>query len=636
MKIVFNGKEIEAQPGKRASEIIKESGADTAGALAVKFNGMALDMGAPLNEDGELKALTFADAEGKEIYWHSTSHLMAAAVKRLYPGTKVAIGPAIDEGFYYDFDREKSFTEEDLVKIEEEMRNIIKENPALKRSEVSRADAVKMFTDSGENYKVEILDSIKDPVLTLYALGDFTDLCRGPHIGLVKKIKAFKLTRVAGAYWRGDEKNKMLQRIYGISFPEQKMLDDYFKVQEEAKQRDHRKLGKELDLYSMHEEYGPGLIYWHPKGGIIRKEIEDFWRDEHLKRGYDLIFSPHVAKLDLWNTSGHTGFYRDSMYPPMTMDETEYQVKPMNCPFHILMYNNSMKSYRDLPLRWAELGTVYRYEKSGTLHGLMRVRGFTQDDAHLFMMEEQLDEELTKLIEIIHFILKTFGFTEFETYLSTRPKEFIGDPKVWEISEAALRKALEKAGIKYGVDEGGGAFYGPKIDIKIKDALNRTWQCSTVQVDFNLPERFDVNYIGRDGKPHRAVMIHRALFGSLERFFGVLIEHYKGAFPVWLSPVQVKVLTITERSSQPAAGILEKLLSAGIRVKLDDDNEKIGAKIRKAAMEKIPYMLILGDKEAENGLVSVRKRTGEETKDVKLEDFIDSVVDKIRTKDLNI
>jgi threonyl-tRNA synthetase len=636
MKIVFNGKEIEAQPGKRASEIIKESGADTAGALAVKFNGMALDMGAPLNEDGELKALTFADAEGKEIYWHSTSHLMAAAVKRLYPGTKVAIGPAIDEGFYYDFDREKSFTEEDLVKIEEEMRNIIKENPALKRSEVSRADAVKMFTDSGENYKVEILDSIKDPVLTLYALGDFTDLCRGPHIGLVKKIKAFKLTRVAGAYWRGDEKNKMLQRIYGISFPEQKMLDDYFKVQEEAKQRDHRKLGKELDLYSMHEEYGPGLIYWHPKGGIIRKEIEDFWRDEHLKRGYDLIFSPHVAKLDLWNTSGHTGFYRDSMYPPMTMDETEYQVKPMNCPFHILMYNNSMKSYRDLPLRWAELGTVYRYEKSGTLHGLMRVRGFTQDDAHLFMMEEQLDEELTKLIEIIHFILKTFGFTEFETYLSTRPKEFIGDPKVWEISEAALRKALEKAGIKYGVDEGGGAFYGPKIDIKIKDALNRTWQCSTVQVDFNLPERFDVNYIGSDGKPHRAVMIHRALFGSLERFFGVLIEHYKGAFPVWLSPVQVKVLTITERSSQAAAGILEKLLSAGIRVKLDDDNEKIGAKIRKAAMEKIPYMLILGDKEAENGLVSVRKRTGEETKDVKLEDFIDSVVDKIRTKDLNI
>jgi threonyl-tRNA synthetase len=636
MKILFNGVEIEAQPGKRASEIIKESGADTAGALAVKFNGKLLDMGAPLDSDGELKVLTFADAEGKQVFWHSTSHLMAAAVKRLYPETKVTIGPAIEEGFYYDFDREKSFTEEDLAKIEQEMGNIIKENPALKRSEISRADAVKMFTDMGENYKIEILDSIKDPVLTLYALDKFTDLCRGPHIGLVKKIKAFKLTRVAGAYWRGDEKNKMLQRIYGISFPDPKMMEEYFRVQEEAKLRDHRKLGKELDLFSTHEEYGPGLIYWHPKGGLIRKEIEDFWREEHLKRGYDLLFTPHVAKLDLWNTSGHTGFYKDSMYPSMVMDETEYLVKPMNCPFHILIYNNSMKSYRDLPLRWAELGTVYRYEKSGTLHGLMRVRGFTQDDAHIFMREDQLDEELDKLIDIIRFILKTFGFTEFETYLSTRPKEFIGDPKVWEISEAALRKALEKAGIKYGVDEGGGAFYGPKIDIKIKDALNRTWQCSTVQVDFNEPERFDINYIGNDGKAHRAVMIHRALFGSLERFFGVLIEHYKGAFPVWLSPSQVSVLTITERSSRAASGIVEKLRMAGIRVKLDDDNEKIGAKIRKATMEKIPYMLILGDKEAESGLVSVRKRSGEETKDVRLEDFIAVVKEKIATKDLTI
>ena len=636
MKILFNGVEIDAQPGKRAAEIIKESGADTAGALAVEFNGKLLDMGAPLNSDGELKVLTFADAEGKKVFWHSTSHLMAAAVKRLYPETKVTIGPAIDEGFYYDFDRNKSFTEEDLAKIEQEMGNIIKENPTLKRSEISRADAVKMFTDMGENYKVEILDSIKDPVLTLYALDKFTDLCRGPHIGLVKKIKAFKLTKVAGAYWRGDEKNKMLQRIYGISFPDQKMLDEYFRMQEEAKLRDHRKLGKELDLFSTHEEYGPGLIYWHPKGALIRKEIEDFWRDEHLKRGYDLLFTPHVAKLDLWNTSGHSGFYKDSMYPSMVMDETEYLVKPMNCPFHILIYNNSMKSYRDLPLRWAELGTVYRYEKSGTLHGLMRVRGFTQDDAHIFMREDQLDEELDKLIDIIRFILKTFGFTEFETYLSTRPKEFIGDPKVWEISEAALRKALEKAGIKYGVDEGGGAFYGPKIDIKIKDALNRTWQCSTVQVDFNEPERFDINYIGKDGKAHRAIMIHRALFGSLERFFGVLIEHYKGAFPVWLSPSQVSVLTITERSSQAAAGIVEKLRLAGIRVKLDDDNEKIGAKIRKATMEKVPYMLILGDKEAESGLVSVRKRSGEETKDVKLEDFIAVVREKIATKDLTI
>ncbi len=636
MKILFNGKEYTVDAGKRAAEVIKESGADTAGGLVVKFNGKLLDMGTPLNEDGELKLITFDDAEGKQTFWHSTSHLMAAAVKRLYPDTKVTIGPSIDEGFYYDFDRDKSFNEEDLVKIEEEMRNIIKENPALKRSEISKSDAVKMFTDMGENYKVEIIDAIKDPTVSLYALDKFTDLCRGPHIGLVKKIKAFKLTKIAGAYWRGDEKNKMLQRIYGISFPDQKMLDEYFRVQEEAKQRDHRKIGKELDLFSLHEEYGPGLVYWHPKGALIKKEIEDFWRNEHLKRDYDLLSTPHVAKIDMWHKSGHTGFYKDSMYPSMVMDEAEYLVKPMNCPFHILIYNNGMKSYRDLPLRWAELGTVYRYEKSGTLHGLMRVRGFTQDDAHIFMREDQLDEELDKLIEIIRFILQTFGFTEFETYLSTRPKEFIGDPRVWEISEAALRKALDKAGIKYGVDEGGGAFYGPKIDIKIKDALNRTWQCSTVQVDFNEPERFNINYIGKDGKEHRTVMIHRALFGSLERFFGVLIEHYKGAFPVWLSPAQVAVLTITERSSQAAVGIVKKLKEAGIRVKLDDDNEKIGAKIRTATMDKIPYMLILGDKEAESGMVSVRKRTGEETKDVKLEDFIAMVTEKIKTKDLTI
>jgi threonyl-tRNA synthetase len=636
MKIMFNGKEYSVDAGKRASEILKESGADLSGALVVKFNGRLLDMGTPLNDDGELKIITFNDAEGKQAFWHSTSHLMAAAVKRLYPDAKVTIGPSIEEGFYYDFDRDTSFTEDDLVKIEAKMHDIIKENQALKRSEISRPDAVKMFTDMGENYKVEIIEGIKDAGLSLYTLGDFTDLCRGPHIGLVKKIKAFKLTKIAGAYWRGDEKNKMLQRIYGISFPDQKMLDDYFAVQEEAKQRDHRKLGKELDLFSLHEEYGPGLVYWHPKGALIKKEIEDFWKNEHLKRGYDLLSTPHVAKIDLWHTSGHTGFYKESMYPSMIMDETEYLVKPMNCPFHILIYKTSMRSYRDLPLRWAELGTVYRYEKSGTLHGLMRVRGFTQDDAHIFLREDQIDDELNRLIDIIRFILSTFGFEGFEVFLSTRPEKFIGDPRMWDVAEAALRKALDTAGLKYQVDEGGGAFYGPKIDIKIKDALNRTWQCSTVQVDFNLPERFDVNYIGQDGKEHRAVMIHRALFGSLERFFGVLIEHYKGAFPVWLSPVQVAVLTITQRSSEYAAGIVEKMKAAGIRVKLDDENEKIGAKIRKATMEKIPYMLVLGDKEVDGGSVSVRKRTGEETKDIRLEDFMAVVLEKIKSKDLTI
>src|ERR1035437_2490189 len=636
IKIILNGKDIEVEKGKRASDILKEAGVDLTGALVVKVGEKLFDMGAPLNEGGAMKVITFNDAEGKQVFWHSTSHLMAAAVKNLYPETKVTIDPSIDEGFYYDFDRDKSFTEDDLLKIEEEMKNIIKLNPALKRTEVTKAEAVKMFTDMGENYKVEIIEGIDAPTVGLYALDKFTDLCRGPHIGLVKKIKAFKLTKISGAYWRANEKNKMLQRVYGISFPEQKMLDDYFTVQEEAKQRDHRKIGKELGLFSTHEEFGPGLIYWHPKGAIIRKEIEDFWRNEHLKRGYDLLFTPHVAKIDLWNTSGHTGFYKDSMYPSMVMDEQEYLVKPMNCPFHILIYQTSMRSYRDLPLRWAELGTVYRYEKSGTLHGLMRVRGFTQDDAHIFLREDQLDEELDKLIEIIHFILKTFGFEGFEVFLSTRPKEFIGEIKAWDISEAALRRTLEKAGLKYSVDEGGGAFYGPKIDIKIKDALNRTWQCSTIQVDFNLPQRFDVNYIGKDGKEQRVVMIHRALFGSLERFFGVLIEHYKGAFPVWLAPIQTAVLTLAARSSQIAGGLVEKLKKAGIRAKLDDDNEKIGAKIRTATMDKIPYMLIIGDKEVENNTVSVRKRTGEETKDVKLEDFIAMVKGKIASKDLSI
>jgi threonyl-tRNA synthetase len=636
LRIKLNGKEIEFEKGKRASEILKEAGVDLTGALVVKVGENLYDMGSPLETGGEMKVITFNDPEGKKVFWHSTSHLMAAAVKNLYPETKVTIGPAIEEGFYYDFDRDKSFNEDDLVKIEEEMRNIIKGNPALKRSVVTKAEALSLFTQMGETYKVELINSINDPTVSLYALDKFTDLCRGPHIGLVKKIKAFKLTKISGAYWHADEKNKMLQRVYGISFPEQKLLDEYFAVLEEAKLRDHRKIGKELDFFSTHEEYGPGLIYWHPKGGLIRKEIEDFWRNEHLKRGYDLLFTPHVAKIDLWVKSGHTGFYKDSMYPSMIMDESEYLVKPMNCPFHILIYQTGMKSYRDLPLRWAELGTVYRYEKSGTLHGLMRVRGFTQDDAHIFLREDQLEEELDRLIEIIQFILKTFGFPGFDVFLSTKPKESIGDPRMWEVAEAALRKTLDKAGLKFEVDEGGGAFYGPKIDIKIKDALNRTWQCSTIQVDFNEPERFDVNYIGKDGKEHRSVMIHRALFGSIERFFGVLIEHYKGAFPVWLSPSQVTVLTITERSSQIAGGIVDKLRMAGIRVKLDDDNEKIGAKIRKAALDKIPYMIVLGDKEVESNTLSIRKRSGEEMKDVKLEDFITMVKAKIESKDLTV
>ncbi len=493
-----------------------------------------------------------------------------------------------------------------------------------------------MFKKMGEDYKIEILNEIKDSKVSIYKTENFIDLCRGPHIDNSAKVKSIKLLKLAGAYWRGDEKNKMLQRIYGISFPDKKLLDDYLKRLEEAKQRDHRKLGKELDLFSTHDEFGPGLIFWHPKGAIIRKEIEDFWRDEHLKRGYEILYTPHVAKIDLWNKSGHTSFYRENMFPSMQMDEMEYLVKPMNCPFHILIYKTSLRSYRELPLRWCELGTVYRYEKSGVLHGLMRVRGFTQDDAHIFMTEEQLEQEIINVIDMITFVLKTFGFYEYEIFLSTKPKDSIGEPRVWELAENALKQALSKAGLKYDIDEGGGAFYGPKIDIKIKDALNRTWQCSTIQVDFNMPERFDVKYIGEDGKEHRVIMIHRALLGSFERFFGVLIEHYKGAFPVWLSPVQVSILTITERVKDYAENIFNKLKEKKIRVILNNANETIGAKIRNSTLQKIPFMLIIGDKEQQKNVVSVRKRTGEEKKDVNIDEFLNMILTKIEQKDLDI
>ncbi|MFP4466294.1 MAG: threonine--tRNA ligase [Candidatus Goldiibacteriota bacterium] len=636
MKIKYNGAEFEEEKGIKAFEFIKKQDPDKKNVIAVSVNGKMKEPGAVIEDDAELKAYTFEDAEGRDVFWHSTSHIMAAAVKRIYPEVKVAIGPAIEEGFYYDFDKESAFSDNDLEKIEKEMLKIIKENHKFERMEMSKGEAVEFFKDAGETYKVEILNDIAEPQVSLYKTENFVDLCRGPHIGLAKKIKAVKLTKVAGAYWRGDEKNKMLQRIYGISFPEKGMLEEYLKRQEEAKERDHRKIGREMDLFSTHEETGPGLIYWHPKGGMIRKEMEDFWRNEHLNNGYDILYTPHVAKIDLWETSGHTGFYRENMFNTMEMDNSDYQLKPMNCPFHILIYKNTMKSYKELPLRWCELGTVYRYEKSGVLHGLMRVRGFTQDDAHIFCMDSQLEREVLSAIDFVMFILKTFGFEKFEVYLSTRPDKYVGEPAMWERAEGALKNALENSGLEYQIDPGEGVFYGPKIDIKIKDALNRTWQCSTIQVDFNLPERFDVNYIGSDGKEHRAVMIHRALMGSLERFFGVLIEHYKGAFPVWLAPYQAAVLTITERSDEYARKIVEMLKKNGIRTVLDDESEKIGAKIRKAALQKVPYMIIIGDKEVETNTISVRKRGGEEQKGAVPEEFTEIIKEKIKTKDLGI
>ncbi|MBM2838220.1 MAG: threonyl-tRNA synthetase [Deltaproteobacteria bacterium] len=543
-------------------------------------------------------------------------------MKELYPSAKLAIGPAIEDGFYYDFDLDRPFTLEDLDAIEKRMAEIVKRNLPIVRKELSRIDAISLFKEKGEDYKLELIAGFPDETFSVYEQGDFVDLCRGPHLRYTGKAKAFKLLSIAGAYWRGDEKNKMLQRVYGTAFLTKDELKGHLDKLEEAKKRDHRKLGKELDLFSINDEAGGGLVLWHPKGARIRKAIEDFWRDEHYKAGYELVFTPHIARLDLWKQSGHWDFYRESMYSPMDVEGFEYELKPMNCPFHIMIYNSAMKSYRDLPIRLAELGTVYRFEKSGVLHGLMRVRGFTQDDAHVFCTREQLGSEIDRVIDFVLYILRTFGFSEFEAYLSTRPEKFVGEPAVWDEATEALREGLERHNLSYKVDEGGGAFYGPKIDLKIKDSIGRSWQCSTIQVDFNLPEKFDVNYIGEDSKKHRPIMIHRALMGSLERFFGVLIEHYAGAFPTWLAPVQALVMTITDNQIAYADGVLDKLRKAGIRADIDKRNEKIGYKIREAQMQKIPYMLVVGDKEMENQGVSVRKRSGEDLGSMDIDGFI--------------
>jgi threonyl-tRNA synthetase len=545
------------------------------------------------------------------MYRHSTSHVMAHAVKKLFPEVKLAIGPAIQDGYYYDFDISKTFTPEDLALIEKEMSAIIKKDSPFVRKEMSKKDAVRLFEETGEIYKVALLNDLTDETVTLYEEDGFIDLCRGPHLASTGKIAAFKLLSVAGAYWRGNEKNKMLQRIYGTAFNNSKDLRKYLDFLEEVKKRDHRRLGKELDLFSISDEIGPGLVLWHPNGAIIRKTIEDFWRNEHLKADYKLLYSPHIAKLELWKTSGHLDFYRENMYSPMEIEGTDYELKPMNCPFHLSVYKSSLRSYRSLPIRYAELGTVYRYERSGVLHGLLRVRGFTQDDAHIFCREDQIEEEILRVLDFTLFVLKTFGFESYDIYLSTRPEKYVGSLDNWEISTNALKMALEEKGLKYMVDPGEGVFYGPKIDIKVKDSLGRSWQCSTIQVDFNNPERFDITYRGTDGREHRPIMIHRALMGSLERFFGVLIEHYAGAFPLWLSPVQVSVLTIAERHDAYAEKIVSGLSRQGIRVELDTDSEKIGNKIRKSSIRKIPYSVIIGDNEVEDNKITVRRRNGE-------------------------
>ncbi len=612
--VVLGSKKNEVPEGTTFGEALKQLNPALYGkTLAVKIGECKYDLSAPVPEgESVMVALGFTDEKGMEILRHSTAHLMAAAVKELYPETKVAIGPAIVEGFYYDFDRENPFTPEDLKAIEQRMLEIARKKEPFVRQEMSRDEARNKFEAMGESYKLELLNAIEDDQVSIYSLGGFHDLCRGPHVSHSGILKTFKLLSIAGAYWRGDEKNKMLQRIYGTSFEKAKDLEIYLNRLEEAKRRDHRRLGKELDLFSWHEDAGAGLVFWHPKGAVIRNEIENFWKQEHLRHGYELLYTPHIGRAHLWETSGHLAFYKDFMYAPMEIDQNDYYIKPMNCPFHIKIYKTRMRSYRQMPLRWAELGTVYRYEKSGVLHGLFRARGFTQDDAHVFCRPDQLEAEIQGVISLVLRMLKTFGFAEYEVYLSTRPeKETVGNDEVWQASTEALRRALEASELPYAVDEGGGAFYGPKVDIKIKDCLGRTWQCSTIQVDFNLPERFGVNYIAEDGQEHQAIMIHRALMGSLERFFGILIEHYGGAFPVWLAPVQVRICTIADRHNEYAQTVKNQLINAGLRVDADTRGEKVNAKIRDAQLEKIPYMLIIGDREVERKTAALRLRTGE-------------------------
>ena len=591
--------------------------------LAANVNGELTDLREELVDGSEVAFLTFEEDGGKHTLRHTASHVMAQAVKRLWPEAKLAIGPAIDKGFYYDIDMEHTLTPEDLTKIEKEMSRIVKENLPITKSVMSRQEAIEFFKSKNEDYKVELIEDLpEDAVISCYAQGDFVDLCAGPHVASTGKVKAFKLQSIAGAYWRGDEKNKMLQRIYGTAFEKKEELDAYLHMLEEAAKRDHRKLGKELGLFVIKEE-GPGFPFFLPKGMALRNELENFWREVHHDFEYDEIRTPIILNKQLWETSGHWDHYRENMYTTI-IDDEEYAIKPMNCPGGILVYQNEMHSYRDLPLRYAELGLVHRHELSGALHGLFRVRAFTQDDAHVFMLPEQMQSELMKVIELFDRIYSQFGL-KYHVELSTKPDNAMGDDAIWEAATEALRNAIEAKGIDYVINPGDGAFYGPKLDYHIEDSLGRTWQCGTIQLDMNLPERFNVEYIGEDGQKHRTIMIHRACFGSMERFIGILTEHYAGAFPTWLAPVQVKVLPISEKHVEYANQLAKQMRHDYVRVEVDDRNEKIGYKIRQAQMEKVPYMLVVGDKEMEDNSVNVRKHGGDELGTVSFDEFFNSI-----------
>jgi threonyl-tRNA synthetase len=557
--------------------------------------------------------------EKLETMRHSASHVMAEAVLSLFPEARFAIGPPIENGFYYDFDLPRPLTPDDLPLIEEKMKAIIAANGPFTREEITREEAKKLF--NGQPYKLELIEDIPDDEVSTYRQGNFVDLCRGPHVNSTGEIGAFKLLSIAGAYWRGDEHRPMLQRIYGAAFSSQKELDEHLKKLDEASRRDHRRLGRELDLFSIQDEFGPGLVLWHPRGAVIRRVIEDFWRDEHIRRGYDILYTPHIAKTGLWQTSGHWEFYRENMYSPMDIDEQQYVLRPMNCLGHILIYKTKLRSYRELPLRWAELGTVYRYERSGVLHGLARVRGFTQDDAHIFCRFDQLEDEVVGVLDIARFMMKTFGFSNYRVYLATMPLKHAGTEELWEKATEILRQALTRLEIDYEVDPGGGAFYGPKIDMKIEDALGREWQGPTTQVDFNLPQRFEVGYIGQDGKEHLVAMVHRTVLGAMERFLASLIEHYGGAFPVWLAPVQVAIIPVADRHLDYATRLAAELKSEGVRVEVDTRSERVNLKIQQAQLDKVPYMLVVGDREVESASVAVRLRSGEQLEPSSLDGF---------------
>jgi len=599
--------------------------------IAVYANDKAIDLDAELGEDCVIVPIKKDSPEGLEILRHSTSHIMAQAVRELFgDDVKIAIGPAIENGFYYDFLRDTPFSPEDFEKIEQKMAEIAGQALPFSHKTISRQEAIEMFRQQGEKYKVELLEEIEDDTVSIYQQGSFVDLCRGPHIPNTSWVKDFKLLRVAGAYWRGDENNDVLQRIYGTAFFDKKALKKHLNDLEEAKKRDHRRLGKDLQLFTINDQIGPGLILWQPKGSQLRRLIEDYWKDEHYRHDYELLYTPHIARQDLWNTSGHLDFYSENMYASMEIDEVKYQLKPMNCPFHIGVYKSNKRSYREFPIRWAELGTVYRYERAGALHGLLRVRGFTQDDAHIFCRKDQLEEEIFNILELNLLILKRFGFEDYDVYLSTRPEKSVGSDDIWEKSTEALKQALEKKGLGFEIDPGEGVFYGPKIDIKIKDQLGRSWQCSTIQVDFNLPDRFDMTYTGSDNRDHQPIMIHRALMGSLERFVGVLIEHYAGVFPIWFAPIQARILNITDDQSAYCEKVYSQLRKAGVRIEKDLRNEKLNYKIREAQMAKIPYMLIIGEKEKADGTVTVRMRDGKNLPPMSIDEFAEKIEEETR------